>query len=36
MFIGTEESPMIHKYCKHPEPHNPEVCFEQLYIYEFM
>lgn len=34
MFIDTEKSPMIHKYCKHPESHNTEVCFEQLYIRE--
>lgn len=36
MFIDTEKSPMIHKYCKHPESHNTEVCFQQLYILEFL
>lgn len=34
MFIDTEKSPMVHKYGKHPESHNTEVCFEQLYILE--
>lgn len=36
MFIDTEKSPVIHKCCKHPESHSTEVCFEQLYIVEFV